>query len=76
MDTYSILREFADSWWLIVMTLFFLGVSLYTLRPGTRERHREIAMTPLRNDRLPEPAPDHRGARTSDTPEPNGENRT
>ncbi|MEM7671015.1 MAG: cbb3-type cytochrome c oxidase subunit 3 [Pseudomonadota bacterium] len=57
METYTILREFADSWWLIAMTLFFIGVSLYTLRPGTREQHRDIAMTPMRNDTLPRPQP-------------------
>ena len=53
MDTYSLLRAFADSWWLLAMTLFFLGVVLYTLRPGSRDIHDQIAETPLRNDTLP-----------------------
>jgi cytochrome c oxidase cbb3-type subunit 4 len=50
MDTYSILRQFADSWMLLAMFLFFLGVILWTLRPGARKRHDEIAKIPLRND--------------------------
>ena len=53
MDTYTILREFADSWWLIAMTAFFIGQVLWTLRPGSAARHAEIAAIPLRNDELP-----------------------
>lgn len=64
MDTYSWLREFADSWWLIAMTAFFLGVSGWALRPWARERHAEIASIPLRNDTMPPPASD--GADTTD----------
>lgn len=51
MELYSILRAFADSWMLLAMTLFFLGVVLYTLRPGSRATHADIASIPLRNDR-------------------------
>ncbi|MGF1552136.1 MAG: cbb3-type cytochrome c oxidase subunit 3 [Paracoccaceae bacterium] len=50
METYTILRAFADSWFLIAMTVFFVGVVLYTLRPGSRARHEEIAGIPLRHD--------------------------
>ncbi|MEL6219240.1 MAG: cbb3-type cytochrome c oxidase subunit 3 [Pseudomonadota bacterium] len=50
MDTYSLLREFADSWMLLAMVLFFAGVVLYTLRPGSRKAHDDIAQIPLRND--------------------------
>ncbi|MEM9059341.1 MAG: cbb3-type cytochrome c oxidase subunit 3 [Pseudomonadota bacterium] len=52
MDTYTLLRSFADSWFLIAMTLFFVGQILWTLRPGSREKHRDLARLPLRNDRL------------------------
>ena len=55
METYTILRAFADSWMLLAMTLFFLGVILWTFRPGASEKHREIAEIPLRNDGLPGP---------------------
>ena len=52
METYTVLRAFADSWFLLAMTLFFLGQILWTLRPGSREKHRRLAELPLRNDRL------------------------
>ncbi|MBZ0127615.1 MAG: cbb3-type cytochrome c oxidase subunit 3 [Rhodobacteraceae bacterium] len=50
MDTYSILREFADSWGLLAMFLFFLGVVLWTFRPGSKAIHRDAANIPLRHD--------------------------
>jgi cytochrome c oxidase cbb3-type subunit 4 len=50
METYSALRQFADSWWLLLMVLFFVGVVLWTFRPGSRKRHQEIAEIPLRDD--------------------------
>ncbi|MEL6198182.1 MAG: cbb3-type cytochrome c oxidase subunit 3 [Pseudomonadota bacterium] len=50
METYSFLRAMADSWFLLLMTLFFVGMILYTLRPGSRRVHDDIAQIPLRND--------------------------
>jgi cytochrome c oxidase cbb3-type subunit 4 len=50
MDTYTLLREFAASWMLLVMMLFFVGVVLWTLRPGSKKIHDDIAQIPLRND--------------------------
>lgn len=58
MDTYTLLRSFADSWWLIAMVGFFVGVSAYALRPGSRAMHADIAAIPLRNDSLCD-HPDH-----------------
>ena len=52
MDTYSLLREFADSWMLLAMVIFFLAIVIYTLRPGSRAKHDDIANIPLRNDQL------------------------
>lgn len=57
MDTYSWLRAFADSWWLVAMTVFFLGQIIWTLRPGSGEIYRSIAEIPLRDDTLVGPAP-------------------
>jgi cytochrome c oxidase cbb3-type subunit 4 len=34
METYSFLRELADSWGLLAMTLLFLGVMLWAFRPA------------------------------------------
>ncbi len=52
-DHYSILRELADSWGLLALTLIFVGVILFTFRPGSAALHRDAAQVPLRNDRLP-----------------------
>jgi cytochrome c oxidase cbb3-type subunit 4 len=53
METYSILRQFADSWGLLAMVICFAGVVLYALRPGSKKLHDDIAQIPLRNDELP-----------------------
>ena len=52
METYSLLRQFADSWMLLAMMLLFLGIVVWTFRPGSRARHDDIAQIPLRNDKL------------------------
>lgn len=49
MDKYSILRQFADSWGLLAMFLFFAGIALYTFRPGSAAKHRDAANIPLRH---------------------------
>lgn len=53
METYSFLRELADSWVLLAMTLFFLGVIGWAFRPGSRALHDDIAQTPFRNEDTP-----------------------
>ncbi|MCG3268032.1 cbb3-type cytochrome c oxidase subunit 3 [Yoonia sp. I 8.24] len=53
MDTYSILREIADSWVLLAMTLFFLGVIVWAFRPGSKSVHAETANIPFRNEVAP-----------------------
>jgi cytochrome c oxidase cbb3-type subunit 4 len=48
--TYDALRHFADSWGLLFMTLFFVGVIGWALRPGAT--YREHAEIPFKhNDR-------------------------
>ncbi|WP_339949985.1 cbb3-type cytochrome c oxidase subunit 3 [uncultured Albimonas sp.] len=49
-DTYTVLRHFADSWWLLLMMSFFIGCVLFALRPGSRKLHRDISKIPLRDD--------------------------
>jgi cytochrome c oxidase cbb3-type subunit 4 len=57
MDKYTILREFADSWGLLAMFLFFLAVVLFTFRPGSKAVHSDAANIPLRHgDRLEDDA--------------------
>ncbi|MEM9343308.1 MAG: cbb3-type cytochrome c oxidase subunit 3 [Pseudomonadota bacterium] len=50
MDTYSILREFADSWFLIGMFAFFLGACIFAFWPSLRSAREDAANIPLRDD--------------------------
>ncbi|TIP99121.1 MAG: cbb3-type cytochrome c oxidase subunit 3, partial [Mesorhizobium sp.] len=45
---YNWMREFADSWALLAMALFFVGVVTFTLRPGSRKQADEAARIPLK----------------------------
>ena len=47
--TYDSLRHFADSWGLVYLFAVFIGVGLFLLRPGARQRARAAAMIPLRD---------------------------
>jgi len=53
MSTYDMLRHFADSWALLFMTLVFLGVVLWVLRPGSRPHYRKQAEIPFKYDGKP-----------------------
>ena len=53
METYSFLREFADSWMLLVLFLFFVGVILWVIRPGSNKTHRDTANIPFRYEDKP-----------------------
>ncbi len=58
MELYSLLREFADSWVLLFLTIFFLGVFVWAWRPGSRKTHEDIANSIFRHDLKPAaPAP-------------------
>jgi len=59
MDTYSLLRQLADSWVLLAMFGFFVAVILWAFRPGSSKTYDEIAQIPLRDDA---PAPQVRAA--------------
>ncbi|MEL7256100.1 MAG: cbb3-type cytochrome c oxidase subunit 3 [Pseudomonadota bacterium] len=50
MELYTLLRAFADSWFLLAMTLFYLGVIVWAFRPSARATHEEISQIPLRED--------------------------
>ena len=53
METYSFLREFADSWMLLLLFLFFVGVILWAIRHGSNKTHRDTANIPFRNEDKP-----------------------
>lgn len=53
MDKYSILREIADSWVLLALVIFFIGVVIWAFRPGSRKVHKDTAEIPFRHDERP-----------------------
>jgi cytochrome c oxidase cbb3-type subunit IV len=53
METYTILRHLADSWFLLAMTLGFLGLCLWACRPGSKRTHDTVATSIFRNDERP-----------------------
>ena len=53
MELYSLLRHFADSWFLIAMVMFFVGAILYVVRPGSRKVQTDAASIPFRHEDAP-----------------------
>lgn len=50
MDTYSVMRQFADSWALLAMVIFFLGVVVRVLfMPGARRQADDAASIPFKD---------------------------
>ncbi|MEZ5812526.1 MAG: cbb3-type cytochrome c oxidase subunit 3 [Rhizobiaceae bacterium] len=47
---YNTMRQFADSWGLLALALFFVGVIVFTFRPGSRKTADEAANIPLKED--------------------------
>ena len=52
MDTYSLLREIADSWVLLAMFLFFIGVAIWAFLPSQRGAREDASQIPFRNETL------------------------
>ena len=49
--TYDSMRAFADSWGLVAMVVFFVGMILMVfLRPGSKAMAEDAAQIPLRED--------------------------
>lgn len=49
MEHYTFLRHLADSWGLLAMFLFFVGVILFVFRPGSKAEYEKMAKIPLQN---------------------------
>ncbi|MEP6827358.1 MAG: cbb3-type cytochrome c oxidase subunit 3 [Aestuariivirga sp.] len=47
---YTLLREFADSWALMMMFVFFIGVVAWAMRPGAAEIQKDAASIPFKED--------------------------
>jgi cytochrome c oxidase cbb3-type subunit 4 len=52
---YTVLRELADSWVLLLMFMFFAGTALWVFRPGSRKTHLETANIPFLHEDQPAP---------------------
>jgi cytochrome c oxidase cbb3-type subunit 4 len=55
METYTLLRQLADSWALLAMFAFFIGIVIWAFRPGSGKIHADTANIPFRNDDRPAP---------------------
>jgi cytochrome c oxidase cbb3-type subunit IV len=64
MNMYSIMREFADSWALLGLTLAFLAIVVWAWRPGSRKAHDDSAKIPFRHDDKPLPEAPRKDERT------------
>ncbi len=53
MDTYSFLRHLADSWGLLAMFAFFVGIVIWAFRPGSKQVHDDVANIPFRHEDKP-----------------------
>ena len=47
---YQSMRSFADSWGLLYMFVVFVGVVLWTFRPGSSKHSKDAASIPLKED--------------------------
>ncbi|WP_027168930.1 CcoQ/FixQ family Cbb3-type cytochrome c oxidase assembly chaperone [Mesorhizobium sp. WSM3224] len=48
--SYDLMREFADSWGLLAMVLFFVGCIAFALRPRGRTWADQAARIPFKDD--------------------------
>ncbi len=49
--SYETLRQAADSWGLLYLTILFVGIIIYTFRPGSSQRADELANIPFKEDK-------------------------
>ncbi len=55
METYTVLRQLADSWALLALFAFFVGAILWAWRPGSRRLHDDAGQVPFRHEDRPAP---------------------
>lgn len=58
MFDYNLLREFADSWGLLMLIILFLAVVIFAFRPGSAKHHEKMARLPLHHETAPDSKPD------------------
>ncbi|MEQ8479428.1 MAG: cbb3-type cytochrome c oxidase subunit 3 [Hoeflea sp.] len=50
METYTAMRQFADSWGLVFLFVVFVGVILFLLRPGARKSAEDAKNIPFKEE--------------------------
>lgn len=55
MEEYTLLRQFADSWMLLVLFVFFVGIIIWVFRPGASKEYKDTANIPFRHADAPAP---------------------
>ena len=58
METYNFLREFAGSFSMVGLFVFFIGMVIFVLRPGSSKVYRDVADIPFRHEDKPAPRGD------------------
>jgi cytochrome c oxidase cbb3-type subunit IV len=53
MYFYELLRQFADSWVLLILTAIFVAVIAYAFRPGSRPAQHDAATVIFRHENAP-----------------------
>ncbi|NOD65241.1 MULTISPECIES: cbb3-type cytochrome c oxidase subunit 3 [unclassified Ruegeria] len=53
MEEYTLLRQFADSWMLLVLFVFFIGIIIWVFRPGASKEYNDTANIPFRHQDKP-----------------------
>ncbi|UUV05556.1 MULTISPECIES: cbb3-type cytochrome c oxidase subunit 3 [Ruegeria] len=53
MEEYTILRQFADSWMLLLLFAFFVGIVIWVFRPGAKQEYKDTANIPFRHQDKP-----------------------
>ena len=56
-DTYSILRELADSWVMLAIFAFFIGTVIWAFRPGSTRVYKDTSQIPFRHEDKPATEP-------------------
>ncbi|MCL6283693.1 cbb3-type cytochrome c oxidase subunit 3 [Ruegeria sp. 2012CJ41-6] len=49
MEEYTLLRQFADSWMLLLLFVVFVGIIIWAFRPGSSKTHEDTANIPFRH---------------------------
>jgi len=67
MEQYTFLREMADSFGLLALFVFFIGVVVWVFRPGSTAEYRDTANIPFRHEDAPAPTGDDQAKKEART---------